>query len=110
MQKLGRVGSKLGLLGAQCWARVGPGLMKFNPGPGWVGFWAGTLGPKWALRKSKDNACNLTIENQPVGLVESQTPRKGACGGRAGPQDSHLVLTPSIEHSPLSPPVARLSP
>lgn len=52
MQKLGRVGSKLGLLGAQCWARVGPGLMKFNPGPGWVGFWAGTLGPKWALRKS----------------------------------------------------------
>ncbi|OQD64951.1 hypothetical protein PENANT_c405G04692, partial [Penicillium antarcticum] len=23
---LGRVGSKLGLLGAQCWARVGPGL------------------------------------------------------------------------------------
>lgn len=52
MLKLGQVGSYWVLLGAQHWVRVGSGLEKFNPDPGWVGFWVETFDPSWVMRKS----------------------------------------------------------
>jgi hypothetical protein len=43
----------LGFIGAQHWVRVGSGSEKFNPDPGWVGFWVETLDPSWVMRKPR---------------------------------------------------------